>query len=887
MSNSLRLSKLGLAALLLCSSLTGCWERRTGLSYLGEESNQYYRDFASSIEFPAETQETPEQVVASTKPRTINDRSNDEVWEMPLSEAIVTAIENNRVIRSDATFLTRGNALYTNPDRIGSVYDPAIQESGFLFGGRGVEAALAAFDARWDTRMLWGRNATYNNSIFESGALGAPVAGTASTAETANFDTSLTKAFAYGGQVTLNHNVDYLGSNRQGLLFPSAYRGSVSAEYRQPLLAGAGAEFTRVAGPITQSFGGITGVSQGVLIARINNDITIADLENNVRNLVLDVENLYWDLYLAYVNYDTAAQTRASARKTWHDLLIRKKILNNEPLDEDERLMLLPEELEMFENDIQLTQNLQVNQPVDDVIGGEKQARDAYFASRVAVERALSQIYTAENRLRRLLGLQVNDGRIIRPQDEPLTAEYIPDWYDAIADGLTNRVELRRQKWNIKSLELQLTAAKSLTRPRLDFVTSGRINGLGDDLFGTDRGDGISNEGLDNLYGNLAGAGTSGWTAGVELSIPVGFRQAHAQVRNYELRLAKAREVLSVQEMEISHEIAASMQELALAHQVMETLYNRRIAAQEFVNHEAEKQKVEKGSTDLLLRAIANRAEADLAYYEALVQYNQALATFQYRKGTLLEYNNVYLAEDHWDPAAYNDALRRAQERGHAIENNLSEAKPEPFALPANPQPIELRLPADDTDLPLPLPEEEQLPAVPEEEAVPAPPPADEAKTRPYDETPVSAEPQRETLSLRPVPDSDLLSRLKTQTLTRPMQRHPQSQPTPKPATLQTVSHESAAAETGLRNSTVSVPPVTRMTRAFGNEPVQSSESRPLTSTSSQTSPQRAPLPEWPGAANQARPAEVQKPSNPSPRSQARQTEIESDDDDGEWYPLD
>ena len=56
-------------------------------------------------------------------------------------------------------------------------------------------------------------------------------------------------------------------------MFPSAYRGNVQAQYRHPLLAGSGTEFTRIAGPINPNFGAITGVSQGVLIARINNDI--------------------------------------------------------------------------------------------------------------------------------------------------------------------------------------------------------------------------------------------------------------------------------------------------------------------------------------------------------------------------------------------------------------------------------------------------------------------------------------------------------------------------------------------------------------------------------------------------------------------------------------
>ncbi len=42
----------------------------------------------------------------------------------------------------------------------------------------------------------------------------------------------------------------------------------------------------------------------------------------------------------------------------------------------------------------------------------------------------------------------------------------------------------------IRSLELQLKAAKNLSRPRLDFVSQYRINGFGDNLLGEEDDDG-------------------------------------------------------------------------------------------------------------------------------------------------------------------------------------------------------------------------------------------------------------------------------------------------------------------------------------------------------------------------------------------------------------
>jgi outer membrane protein TolC len=890
MSNQIRIPQLGLGLLLLTTLLTGCWERRTGLSYLGEGGNQYYKDVATSIDYPDATQESPEEVLTTAKPRTIRDRSKDDIWEMTLAQAVTMALENNRIIRSDATFLSPGSALFTNPDRIASVYDPAIQESGVLFGGRGTEAALSAFDARWDTRMLWGRNSTYNNI--------AAAPGSATSLETANFNTGLTKAFGYGGQVQLGHNVDYLGSNTAGQLFPSTYTGSLSAEYRQPLLAGAGAEYTSIAGPITQSFGGITGVNQGVVIARINNDITIADLEANIRNLVLDVELLYWDLYLAYVQFDTATQARESARQTWQ--------IANAKVEEGE--VIFPDMGDASDS-LKTDQNIQrisnnVLQGGQNTIPDLFQAKDAYYQAQTAVDRARSLIYSTETRFRRLLGLAVNDGRIIRPEDDPLTGEYIPDWYAALADALTNRVELRRQKWNVKSLELQLTAAKSLTRPRLDFVTSARINGLGDDLIGDGRADGVSPNGLDNLYGTLGGGDTSGWGAGVEMSIPIGYRSALAQVRNIELRLSKAREVLSVQEMEISQELAISLQDIALNHSNMKSLLNRKEAAKMY--EEKLRVQLELGGrgaatddVDRQIRAIATLADAETSYFQSLVQYNQSLARYHFRKGTLLNYNNIHLAENQWDPEAYEDALRRARERGHAFEDRLIEEKPRAFSMgPVNPHELEFRPAAGHSEV-VPLPEAKaSLPPAPQE---PAPSPPAEAQ-KPYDSSSAQLAPTRSTYADRPQWAVTPQEMPGIQTINSYLMVEPESQ-----QAVQAVSHETANPYRPAQQSMIETPiieqPLKLTPNFFDHQSTDSSsvmnretganDQRVLPASVEKKSESKTSLPQWPSAVEKPTTKVVTKPlpkienrvKTPFAPQLSPAAEKQTAEDE-EWHPL-
>lgn len=623
---------------------TGCHhETKKPLHYIGEKKQlQYYKDQATSIAYTEVASCTPDEVKYTDEPRTIGERQNDEIWDMTLTEALHIALRNNRIIRTDGSFLNGTSALASQT--AASVYDPAIQETGVLFGGRGIEAALSDFDAQFTTSMIWGRDENVVNSPFFGGTPGGTLVD-----ETGTFQSAISKQFATGASFSLGHNWDYRGSNATGQLFNSAYTGNVTAGFRQPLWAGSGTEYTRIAGPTNPNFGAITGVSQGVLIARINNDLTVADFELAVIDLLVDVERLYWDLYLEYHRYHTAVTARNSALTTW-------KIAKNKELVGGFRGFKLAD---------------------------EAQARDRLFETRSQAAVSLSNLYTKEVRLRRLLGMAVNDGKIIRPVDEPVDAEFKPEWYASLAEGLTNRVELRKQKWTIRSLELQRRAAESLTNPQLDFVSAYNVNGFGDQLLGYNDTDSAGTaQGLRYGYETLTQGDQTGWNLGFEFSMPVGFRSARAQVRNYELRLAKARDQLAVQEQEVSAELAVAIQEVHKLYTAARENFSRRKAAQRRVDLYVAEVKADTATLDPLLRAQESLANAENAFYTSLVEYNLALLDLQLRKGTVLEYNNVFLSEGRWTPAAYQEALRHAWARTYALDNKHLHTEPGEFVFP-------------------------------------------------------------------------------------------------------------------------------------------------------------------------------------------------------------
>lgn len=707
---NIRRTTLLASIVLLGGMLGGCANMDAPLDYLGDADLEYYRDQVTGIEYSDTQQTTPDEVKFSRAPRLLDDLSDADLRDMPLAEVIHLALQNSQtsIIRSANQFLNPFSSLLANPNAAASIYDPAIQESGILFGQRGVEAALADFDAIFTSTMIWGRDERIqNNPLFGLNF------GQERVDETGVFTSQIQKNFADSSIFTINHNWNYSLNNLPSQLFPSTYVGMLELEYRRPLFAGAGAEFTRIAGPIGRNLRGVSGVGQGLLIARINNDISIADFQANIRNMLKDVEDTYWDLYLTYRAYDAEIVARNSALHTWRRVRAKAKV----------------------------------------GLGGGSaaelaQAEDNYFESRARANNALADILAFETRLRRLLGMPVNDGKVIRPKDEPVTAEFVPDWNMALAEGLTRRLELRRQKWNIKSLELQLTAAKSLNRPRLDFVTRYRLNGFGDSLFANDDNDGITQRGLGSAYETLFQGSQTGWEMGIELSMPFGFRTASSQIRNYELRLAKARAGLGAIEIDISHEISNAFQSLRRAYKTAQDNLNRRRSALKRVQaYEAQLEAGNIQSIDLLLRAQTSLAAAEIAYFQSIVDYNKAIAEIHYRKGTLLEMNNVHLEEGLWEPDAYLEALRRAWARSHAYDAKALHSEPPEFVDPYQgvmPKPLmpEHYPVRPKTDNPL-----EEKPA----NEVPPPPTArpKSAETNPFDVNPFDVN-RQETPSIRP-----------------------------------------------------------------------------------------------------------------------------------------
>ena len=631
--------KRSTATVLLAALLSqGCAGPGARLQYLiGEDKTvEHYRDYATSIEYPTESEARESDPNLFRAPRRITSLEEVSQRHIKLDECIKMALSNATILRDDQSFGSPGNALLANPSRVASVYDAAIQDTSFLFGNRGVDAALADFDPIFTSNLQAGKSEDPQNTAN----LGLN-AGDVLAEDTGQFQARLEKALANSGTVAIQHDWNYSQNNLQRL-FPSAYTGSIQAEYRQPLLAGGGTEFTRIAGPIAQGVRGVSGVSQGVLISRINSDISLVDFEQSVTTLVRDVETKYWDLYLALQLYESEIQT--------------------------------------FKDIIVFRDNLYIRREAG---AAEAQAANRLYESDARMKGSLADVLSAEYRLRRLLGLPLNDGDFLTPVDKPTEAPLIPNWESSLLESLANRAELRRQKWEIRSLELQLIAAKNLSRPRLDLVSQYRINGFGDKLLGGEDDDGVTDAGYASAYEVLTQGDNTGWGAGLQFSMPLGLRLARAQVRNYELRLRKARSVLQEQEQEIARELNNAILEMDRWYLLAESGAKRVAVAEDFTETKSIREAINEARDDIslgqVLESKITSRDAGQSYLRSIIEYNKAISELNFRKGTLLEANSIYLAEGQWNPAAYDDAKRRGEAMTHALDNTHVDAVPAEF----------------------------------------------------------------------------------------------------------------------------------------------------------------------------------------------------------------
>jgi hypothetical protein len=541
----------------------------------------------------------------------------DRFRSMTLEECITESLQHSRVMRD------LGVAVIRAPQAINTNYDPALV---YTDPKSGEEAALSAFDANLFASSFYDNNdRAYNNRFFGVNGLFQQSLSTTQL--------GVNKRSATGALFTVrNVNVYDRNNQPQNLFLPLSWDSYVEAQVRQPLMLGRGTEFNRIAGPGAQP-----GQLNGVLLARVRTDITLVDFERSVRDHVAEIENAYWDLYYAYRDLDARIQARDIAKDTWEKIKQRETSEGQRAQAEEQYIR--------FQSEV-----------VDSLNGRAIDGTRTNNGSTGGTFRGIGGIRVTERKLRLLIGVPINDGTLIQPSEQPANAQVTFDWESAIADALTRREELRRQRWVIKQRELELIANRNFLKPQLDAVSMYRVRGFGNSL-------------TFPFYGNSPYEGFQEWTLGLDYQLPVGFRRGNAAVRNSQLALARDSEILKEQERSVHYGLSNALNETKRAFDNKE-LQRKRLdkIVRQLQEIKEKSDGLNPTELDVQLETHRRLLDARLRYHQAEVEYALALRNVNLEKGTLLPYCNVFLNESSSSAVAVADAMARvgAQDYGTA-----------------------------------------------------------------------------------------------------------------------------------------------------------------------------------------------------------------------------
>ena len=343
------------------------------------------------------------------------------------------------------------------------------------------------------------------------------------------------------------------------------------------------------------------------LIARAQADQSSWEFQNAMLGLARSVEEAYWEIYSAQ------AVLRAI----------------------DESLPLYEEVVRVGRARIREEASAEVD---------IAQAETRYYeVQRLRIE-AANNVVNAAAELRNVLGLPPSDARPIVVTTLPFRGETLIDWDQTIDIAMDERPDIIQERLAIYIAQQQLLVARNSYRIQLDVGAFWRINGLGTDL----------NEAIDLLSTNRF----ADWNLGFQASVPIGRRQAEADIRESQLTLRRQRALLEQTVHAAVHDLARIIRDINAIYSQVEVaagyqdivLKWRQGARARYFNPVGDISAL--AALNSYLQSVRAWADARRELAILVAQYNVGLARLEEAKGTLLQaaYTEVY--DDPVDAAA-------------------------------------------------------------------------------------------------------------------------------------------------------------------------------------------------------------------------------------------
>ena len=548
--------------------------------------------------------------VTGTDPATVLDPSRParnvtlkEVMAITLEQGNVGSPSVNQPGNASDTFSAFTGRGSTGTDNLAAfAMDPAI-------AGAEIERSLSKFDARWVSSMTW-------QKIDQPFAVGFQ--SFLQNSDQAVLSSTLAKPLPTGGTAGITFNMNYNNltnpppPNSQFAALPTSYQPQVQFSFEQPLLQAFGVEINQllpnhpgsVLIPGLRPSGGQG--TEGILVTRLRLGQQRSEFDRQLNLSLLNAEAAYWNLYSAY--YNLYAQEEALKQSQFAYLIFRDRA------------------------DAGITRRQ---------FAIQAKAQVELFRGQVLTARG--QVLLSERQLRGIMGLRSDDGTRLVPADEPTLVEYQPNYYDLANESMQFRPELLIARQELKAQQLNLVLQRNQRQPDLRLVSQYDVQGIGSRL------DGRPDQ---NALGSLTDNRFNSWTLGLRLDIPLGFRDANALVRQAELSMRKSYYYLIDSERKTLENLTEQYRQVVQAYELVQYRRAQREDLQEYIA--LDRQVLETGALNKdeyvgfisnLIQVQRDLANATASEFQAVAQYNIALAGLEYAKGTIQQYNNLTVAD--------------------------------------------------------------------------------------------------------------------------------------------------------------------------------------------------------------------------------------------------
>ena len=360
-----------------------------------------------------------------------------------------------------------------------------------------------------------------------------------------------------------------------------AYSTSFVASFTQPLLRGFGLDYNM----------------SPIYLRRIDLRISQAQFEQSLRDAILAVEQAYWQLVSARRRVMILAESVAQNRETYESMYQRR------------------------EHDAS---------PVE-IANSESRWNSRY----VEYLESVKQVRDAEDALKNLLNdpeLLLSSDIEIVPTATPMATPIALDHFGEVRTALDERSEIRQAREQIESARVNTAVRKNETLPQFDMNMQYTVHGLGNTA--------------DNSFDNLTTNRFRSYAITLNFSVPIGNRAAQAAHRA--ARMQETQAVLTLQRVmdgvvtEVNNAIRAlnvRFQQLPVQYQAVTTAESTLRALQ------ARTQDISPSFLETELSNIEQLANTRTRLLQVLLDYNVSVIELEKAKGTLLEYNNIHIAE--------------------------------------------------------------------------------------------------------------------------------------------------------------------------------------------------------------------------------------------------